>query len=182
MLLQAFGFRGAMSRSTYLLYGTVFPWLLIFAGLLSILPLLEFNGGGTLSVDEVKQSFYAAVFLVPLVLMATWVSAVTSVRRLHDLGYSGWWALAAIVVAPLPYLGIFLYLAYVAFLVFARGRLAAKPSKQEWCWILGSLVLVLSIFAFEVNRIYGQNPMNKDSSEVVCEPMGLCKEVRSTAK
>ena len=43
--------------------------------------------------DKLVSSVFALVLLVPMITV--------SVRRLHDIGYSGWW----LIIAAIPYLG-----------------------------------------------------------------------------
>lgn len=58
-----------------------------------------------------------------LMIFALWIAVSSGVRRLHDLGWSGWWM--ALVLSPLKFFTIFagvLGLLILAFWRGARGR------------------------------------------------------------
>ena len=77
-------------------------------GLVSIVAAFAF-----VQVDEVTQAPSVNPLLLPVLLGTTWLSVTNTIRRLHDIGRSGWTALLLMV----PIIGSALSL----YLLFAPG-------------------------------------------------------------
>lgn len=60
-----------------------------------------------------RDHFWAYLLAAPIVFLALYLSVVAAIKRLHDLGRSGWWYLASII--PIVNILVGLYL------LFARG-------------------------------------------------------------
>ncbi len=59
------------------------------------------------SISTIVEVILMVVIVVPLL----YTSLVVSIKRLHDLGHSGWWYSINLLVIPIPF--FILYLAFV---------------------------------------------------------------------
>lgn len=107
-LKKTFTYRGRARRAE-------FGWFNLIAFLISIalqlIPLILFELGGKLLMDIYPSEtlgsviligitiFTIATYLFSLVITLTQLSLTT--RRLHDLGFSGWWQLAVYLGLPI---------------------------------------------------------------------------------
>jgi uncharacterized membrane protein YhaH (DUF805 family) len=129
-LLCAIGFRGSnqgggmWKRQAWLLFGfkgrahradlwTYFVVVLPLVGLIKVL-----EGGG------------AEMLANALWLPVLWIQAAFVVKRLHDVGHGGWWA----VLACIPYLGAFIGLSFL----FTRDK---KEDNNFGPYVLPSMPL-----------------------------------------
>lgn len=82
----------------------------------------------TLLIDDYDNHylFWAAVFF-PIAVLIWLPVRCLQVRRLHDIGCSGWWVLAPVILAPIP--GIAL-LALAGEIIL--GCIDSQPGKNAW--------------------------------------------------
>lgn len=97
-------FKGRIRRKPYALYtgALVAAMIALFVVQRAIELFLypeDHNGGLAALLDVVLLLLAASQFL--LGLFATIVTSVLGVRRLHDLGRSGWWMLALLIIGAL---------------------------------------------------------------------------------
>jgi len=103
-------FRGRATR-------TQFWWFILIATVISIALLVLDNAIGTVSDGPgLQQGLFGAIFSLVIFLP----SLALIVRRLHDTGKSGWWALILLV----PCVGL------IAWFVFALQ--ASEPGENRW--------------------------------------------------
>lgn len=73
-----FSFRGRIRRSQY--------WLINICSALLLLPSQGDNASGIIII-------LTLIIIIPVI----WVGIATSVKRLHDFGLCGWWAILSII-------------------------------------------------------------------------------------
>lgn len=113
-------FQGRASRSEYWWF-MLFYMLVVFV-LAFVIVLI----GSMLASDSEGGSGGAFILVViPILALFLPVLSVT-IRRIHDLGYSGWWYLAYAVLSAIPYLGV---LVAIAGIVFACMRGTVGPNQ-----------------------------------------------------
>jgi uncharacterized membrane protein YhaH (DUF805 family) len=109
MLSQIFSFNGRMARSAWWLtrlgsYGAYLAALAVTAFVAEFFPP---------DLDEWANILVVALGFVVLV----WVEIATSIRRLHDIGLSGWFCLFALI----PFLGLVFWLVVLGLTPGAPG-------------------------------------------------------------
>ena len=128
MWKDIFRFRGRwnrLNRMRFFLYNLVpfgiIAFILISFSLVNTL----FSSDSTLQIKTILNfSLYFLGILTTLLLM--WISISLGVKRLHDLGHSGWW----VVFVYVPYINI-LYTIYVLFWPGQKGQNAYGPDPLE---------------------------------------------------
>jgi uncharacterized membrane protein YhaH (DUF805 family) len=115
-LSRYFDFKGRSRRREY----WMFVLLVLVAILLAGIAMIITKGSFRTQADLARTSTsWAGVVMAPLIVP---LIAVT-VRRLHDLGLSGWWLVALPIGAAIP--------AVDALVPFAHLIVMALPSKKE---------------------------------------------------
>jgi uncharacterized membrane protein YhaH (DUF805 family) len=105
-------FEGRAGRKEYWYF--VLFYLLIAVALVLVLRM----SGAPRGIQRVILGLFALAFLLPQLSV--------SVRRLHDLNWSGWWVLIAFI----PYLGgLVLFVAYLCPGTAGPNRFGAEPSE-----------------------------------------------------
>jgi cell division protein FtsN/uncharacterized membrane protein YhaH (DUF805 family) len=153
ILINAFSFRGQNSRPVHILYGNLLPILLLLLTTLMMLPYIEAQSELMLGTKQIEQILLGMIAFVPFVLSMAWVSLVQMIKRMRDLGHSGWWILLVFVLSPLPYIGIAINLCFFACLLLYPGESKENPRFAEWAWVVGGLLLVIAVIAFETLRL-----------------------------
>ena len=94
--------QGRAQRSEYWLGGLIYQSLLVFAFFGLTVPFLFADAGVAVDLWLAMVVISVVVFMIPLLSL--------QIRRLHDIGASGWWILLAVF---LPYIGpmVLLFLA-----------------------------------------------------------------------
>lgn len=94
--------KGRMNRSTYLLAHIVY--LAIWGGFFAVASL-----GIQANISEgAVANLIAFILWIVIIVGGVWVGAFATIRRLHDMGLSGWWALlfhtlsASVILLFLP--------------------------------------------------------------------------------
>ena len=94
-LIKPFDFSGRASRSEYwwsylgyMIFSTFFQFVII---IIMMIPLLLFP-----ETPEVSMIFLL-IALIPVLILIGLPILTVSVRRLHDVGYSGWWYLLLLI-------------------------------------------------------------------------------------
>jgi uncharacterized membrane protein YhaH (DUF805 family) len=151
VLKNAFHYSGSSTRLGYFLYGVIFAWLLISFVLLLALPYGHLSSGISLGAEGGKQALLGLIAIVPFSLAAAWVTLIQTIKRLRDLGHSGWWLLLVLFLGPLPYIGIVVGLGFYAYLLFYKGKGVNNPLSVEWKLIVGSLLVSAAVIAIEVS-------------------------------
>ena len=94
-------FEGRIGRLQYLALSTLLPFAIVVAGFL-------------LAAVAASIAGDLGLILIPLYvvgyILVVWMSLAAGVRRLHDLGHSGWWLLLFLVPLVSLVLALLLYL------------------------------------------------------------------------
>jgi len=132
-LTHAFTFRGRSTRNEVVSF-----WLL---GLLA--------NAGTLTLEPPSAWFY--VMGIAWSLLWTWPWIPLLVRRLHDQGRSGWWALIPLSVAPL---GALEWLTapdgHAASISYHLGPLQLVKGVAATPWTISLMTLLIALFVANV--------------------------------
>lgn len=118
MLRHWFSFLGRIGRAGYNSLSLVAFMLIFVAQLILVSPLFFHPPEGPISLSSIPLGWnaVAAGFIGGI---AVFISVSSSVRRLHDLGWSGWWLI--LCVAPLVELAVVAGLGLLVLLSFLRG-------------------------------------------------------------
>lgn len=108
-LRNTFNFKGRARRKEY-------GWFLVFNFLIAVVLVLLETASIELGLLDLATLFAFANGLIGLGLFITTISLTT--RRLHDLGYSGWWQL----LGNLLVITIIGYIIYILVLIFKDGQ------------------------------------------------------------
>jgi uncharacterized membrane protein YhaH (DUF805 family) len=93
-------------------------------------------------------------YLWPLKALELWVGMAALIKRLHDVGRSGWWVLGGMA-------GICVWSAVVAIVfVFALGGQAFQPGSAGYAMLLGILMLPALGMAFWLHLAPGDPVTN----------------------
>lgn len=115
---RTFDFKGRATRSEYWTFIAVFAVQAVIAISIDVL----FFEGARLAEED---AFTPAIWTVVCLNLVT--SLAVQVRRLHDIGRSGWWFLATL----LPFIGFFIGLAYnLSPSDPARNRFGRPPGER----------------------------------------------------
>ncbi len=98
-----FSFKGRASRKEYWLWTLLQIIILYVFGTFSVYSELKYPNEGILLIYLISISI--------LFFATLWQSIAVCVRRLHDLGHSGWWYLLILI----PYVGIVVILIFMLF-------------------------------------------------------------------
>ena len=157
--IRTFGFDGRMGRLRFLAYAFIsgivaYTAFALFIGILAavLIPASLKGDSDTLSI------VFIAVVYLGFIVCGLVVPGQYGARRLHDLGFSGWWWLLMLI--PLANLVFLLYL------LFAPGKIGANaygpppPPNTVGVWV-GALVplLIVPLIGFIV--IAGINESNE---------------------
>ena len=116
-LYRYFDFAGRSGRAEFWQFIAIYVVVLLLAGLIDL----------ALSTDDVPAF---TLIVIPGALSPAWA---VSFRRLHDRGYSGWWATAQLAVGIL------------AFLIGRAANLNAYTSTGDFLTALARIVLVAQL-------------------------------------
>lgn len=117
-----FGFNGRINRAQYwavsFAVGFVFFVLCVSLFMMSGVSLLRIAdpNAASLQPHELAEALSALLPLVPLAGIVTWIGTALNVKRLHDRGQSGFWALLPFGVNMLVGMGM-LVLVPISFLI-----------------------------------------------------------------
>lgn len=118
-----FNFSGRARRKEYWGFW-VFP-LVIYA-ILGIMAAMAFAGQGSYSSPSGVGIFLIIVLVI--FFLATIIPGIAvQVRRLHDIGQSGWILLILIVISLIPYLGLLSTIAYIVL-----GCIDSQPGENKY--------------------------------------------------
>lgn len=118
MLHQWFSFVGRLGRAGYNSLSLVAFVLILIAQFILILPLFYHLPEGPVTLSSIPLGWNAVVAGV-IGGIALLVSVSSSVRRLHDLGWSGWWLV--LCVAPLVEMAVVAGVGLLVVLSLLRG-------------------------------------------------------------
>lgn len=105
-----FSFDGRMSRGDF--WSTYIALIIVLVIVFSVL----------FAISEALAGVVAFIAFIPVV----WLSFALSIRRLHDINYSGWWLLVSFI----PYIGAFLlFIFYCLPGTEGNNTYGSKPSK-----------------------------------------------------
>lgn len=100
-------FTGRARRSEYwyfVLAQTILSWVVSFFGMVSIN-----DAVGRFMVDQDFAAYMSAIFTSPAMIVSSIISLAlllpslgVAVRRLHDIGKSGWWIVGFYVICCIP--------------------------------------------------------------------------------
>jgi uncharacterized membrane protein YhaH (DUF805 family) len=108
-------FKGRINRATFWkTHVAMVGWTLIVAGIGVFIYALGTNG----TITEVLAEILAAALAVLFVLFCNWITIATHVKRLHDLGISGYAALLGVI----PIVNIVYLLVATVWLGVIRGE------------------------------------------------------------
>lgn len=87
------------------------------------------------------------LIIIPLFLLAMYIGICLLIKRLHDRGHSGWWALPLTVLSFIPIVG-FITLIGFAYVMFFRGHKTAnvyggQRTTKGWEKVLGILYIII---------------------------------------
>lgn len=89
------------------------------------------------------------LILVPLFLLMMYVGTCLLIKRLHDRGHSGWWALPLIVLSLIPLVGLVAMLGFLYVMFFPgqkhANRFGGQRVTKGWEKVLGILYIILII-------------------------------------
>jgi len=109
-----FDFSGRSRRKEYWMFALLMALVYAVAGSLMVaggLPAIWTSTGGSPAFSPL---FWVGAVIAGVFFIGSFIPAVAvSVRRLHDLGYSGWWYLGVLVVGQVPYLGALVNLVFL---------------------------------------------------------------------
>ena len=131
-------FRGRSCRKEYWMFSLL---LLIVYAALGIAAVMVAAGLGVFSMTN-EQDILVALTHQPVMWLIIGIAGIfslaiiipsisISVRRLHDLGYSGWWYLAYVIVTQIPFLNWVVAAAYLIVMCLrgnaGENRFGADP-------------------------------------------------------
>lgn len=125
-------FQGRARRSEFWYYQlacTLLSWIISFFGMGSINDAVQ-----RLMVDGDMAAYMTAIFTSPAMIISSCIglalllpSLGVTVRRLHDIGKSGWWVLAFYLLCMIPLVN-FLVIVYFIYL-FCKD---SEPGENEY--------------------------------------------------
>jgi uncharacterized membrane protein YhaH (DUF805 family) len=131
-----FGFSGRMRRRSFLLWILAIFVLTIFVGALAAVAAIAAAAGG--EIDLLGPASLGV--LIPLVLLLSWMQTALAVKRIHDMGRSGWFVVpftlsmfagAALNLAGQEAAGALVSLAYWIFLGVIAG-IGPSPGDNQY--------------------------------------------------
>lgn len=124
MLRQWFSFAGRMGRAAYNSVNLVAVVALLAAQVVFVAPLFLHIPEGPVTLASIPLG-WNAVIAGGLAVFALGISVSSSVRRLHDLGWSGWWL--ALCAAPLAEFAVAFGVGLLVVLSVLRGTKGPNP-------------------------------------------------------
>ena len=98
-----FSFKGRINRLGYWGY-SIIPGLILIVGITTIIaPIVIAKSQG---LNPSNPSFISSILVIIGAIIAFWMIFSLQVKRLHDIGYSGWWLLLTLI----PYIGMIISL------------------------------------------------------------------------
>lgn len=128
MLHHWFSFAGRMGRAAYNSVNIVALVLLFVAQFVFVLPLFFTLPDGPVTLSSIPLG-WNAIIAGALGAAALLISISSSVRRLHDLGWSGWWL--ALCAAPLVNFALAVGVGLLIVLSFLRGTKGPNPYGEK---------------------------------------------------
>ena len=124
-LRRYFDFHGRSGRREY----WSFQLLVLVLIILAVFAMFAFTDAAGQAVMERRFSVWAGFALLPVIVPLV---AVT-VRRLHDLGWSGWWLLALLAGGAIPAIDTIAGLAYIVIMLLPGSKNENRfgPSLRE---------------------------------------------------
>ena len=90
-----------------------------------------------------------ALILIPLFLLGMYVGICLLIKRLHDRGHSGWWALPLTVLSLIPVVGLISLIGFIYVMFFPghkhANRFGGQRTTKGWEKILGILYILLIV-------------------------------------
>jgi uncharacterized membrane protein YhaH (DUF805 family) len=115
-------FSGRARRKEYWAFALIYFLLIFIAATFEAL--IDFSSGTAGDPSAIGPG----VLLIILVVVGLIVPAIAvSVRRLHDLGMSGWWALIQII----PYIGAIIFFVFTVLPGQPQSNAYGPPTKPE---------------------------------------------------
>lgn len=109
---------GRMARARYLRLTLLAMMLMCFGTIMLIVPWAMSRQHGIVLVPLGVSSFFALAILV----LGLWIAVASSIRRLHDMGWSAWWlALCAVPVETIALPALLVLSLAMSFLRGASG-------------------------------------------------------------
>jgi len=89
------------------------------------------------------------LILIPLILVGMYIGICMLIKRLHDRGHSGWWALPLVVLSLIPIIGLITLIGF-AYVMFFRGhthanRFGGQRTTKGWEKVLGILYIIIIV-------------------------------------
>jgi len=124
LLAHWFGFAGRLGRGDYNGVNLVALVLLFAANIVFVSPLFYTYIAPPITLSSIPLGLNAWV-AAALVIPAIWIAVSSTVRRLHDLGWSGWW----LVLCLAPQMAIALFAGVIGLIVLAFMRGTRGPNE-----------------------------------------------------
>lgn len=114
-----FSWHGRINRKPYIIRA------LIIALVSVLLSTIAGAIAGQFRDREIKIVVYYTILLLDLPFM--WVGVMNGIKRIHDIGYSGWYVILVIVISQIPVVGPLVGIVFGIWLIFAKGMVG--PNK-----------------------------------------------------
>jgi len=129
---------GRIGRKAFWIgYGVLFAVFVVFYGLMWLAGVADFSGAAAKQdLPPLEDKSYILSFLFGLVVL--YPTLAVYVKRLHDLGRSGWWAVAILAIGYLLNFG--LLLGYFGTVHHLNGA--------GWIWMAFNMTLSIALFIY----------------------------------
>ena len=128
--------QGRLGRWLWFKYTYIYPFL-FFLGLFFFILLLGVATSIVFELNEISEEGYIALIIIacivlcPIIITYNIIVVFLTIKRLHDIGFSGWWYLLMVVLGWVLAFNNFLYIVYslLFFSVFAFVSGKKAPNK-----------------------------------------------------
>ncbi|WP_216938428.1 MULTISPECIES: DUF805 domain-containing protein [unclassified Acinetobacter] len=138
--------KGRFGRLSFIAWSTFLHFIFLF-GSIALGLSIDIVNIATLSVDPnwlISIQGLASIGVMIMILAYLYFALVVTIRRLHDMDRSGWWALLLLI----PLVNIFVWL-YIVFGPGDRGVNQYGPARLTLFWekVLAWLMIILTLLS-----------------------------------
>lgn len=148
--------KGRLGVLSYLAHSLILALLLtLIIGAAIFLIGTVFGGLETVAASAQNMDFanpaiiVSALVLIPLFLVGMYIGVCMLIKRLHDRGHSGWWALPLIVLSIIPLINLIAMIAFIYVMFFPghkhANRFGGQRTTKGWEKVLGILYVILIV-------------------------------------
>jgi len=148
--------KGRLGVLSYL--GQLFVLVIVFMIIMAAVGLVVstlFGGMDSIMASLDSPDFSNPAILVPILIFVPlfiafmYISICMLIKRLHDRGHSGWWALALTVLSIIPIVGLIAIIGYIYVMFFPghkhANRFGGQRITKGWEKVMGILYILLMV-------------------------------------